>query len=306
MDHWTCIVNPCAGSGRGARHWEKISQLLRREGIPYEVLQTQHSGHAEALASQAIHRGDRKIVAVGGDGTSSEVANGILRQEAVNPLEVKMAVIPVGTGNDWGRTIGIPSHYIAAMRLLKKEKTIVTDVGTVRWKVDGKPRMRYFVNIAGMGFEAYAGVRINEKKNKGNAGKIAYLSGLVSALGSYHALPVKVVMEGISLKRDIFTMAIGICQYNGGGMRQCPQAIYNDGLLDVTIIDRVSKFKVVANLPRIFTGSFVRLNEVNQFRTQSVSVICKENFLLEIDGENIGHGPAEFGILPQALRVVVK
>lgn len=121
---WTIIRNPKASGGKGARKWPAIEAALQAAGLSYEAFETQHPQHAIQLTQEAIARGRRHFVAVGGDGTANEVANGILGQSEVPPLDICMGLIPIGTGNDWGRTVGIPSKLKAAVAQLKPRRRL--------------------------------------------------------------------------------------------------------------------------------------------------------------------------------------
>ncbi len=306
-DHWYAIVNPASGSGRTAAYWEKISGYLRHEGIVYEPHFTQSKGHATELAMQGISRGFTKIIAVGGDGTAHEVANGILKQEKVPSLEITLAMIPAGTGNDWGRTIGIPRNWNAAIRAIRAGKKTVQDIGVIEYGQVGNENRRYFINIAGMGFEAYVGEYINARKARGKGGLYSYVKGLIVCLGSYKTQETVYVVGNDEFRAPVFSLACGICKYNGGGMKQCPDAEPDDGLLDLTVIHSVSKWTVIRNIGRIFSGSFVKLRQVRQFRGISFTAFGeKEALPIDADGESLGSGKANFSILPRALHVICR
>lgn len=304
--NWTIIHNPTASSGKSAKRWPEIKALLEQLGIGYEYHATQGPGHATHLAAQAIQGGARRLVAIGGDGTANEVANGIFQQTEVPTTDILLAQIPVGTGNDWGRTIGIPRKWPEAVRALQSDKSILQDVGIVDHASTGKPQRHYFVNIGGMGFDAFVGITANEKKAQGKGGVMGYVSALISSLLKWKARPLSYNVDGEAIADEkVFSLVIGICKYNGGGMKQCPDAIYDDGLLDLTIIQDLPKMKVIRNVPRLFSGTFVKNREVKQYRGREIRLECEPGNPLEVDGEVIGEGPATFSLIPKALRVVV-
>lgn len=301
---WTIIYNPKACSGKGGQHWPQIERLLQAAGIPFHAVETQHAGHAILLAQQAIARGARHLVAVGGDGTMNELLNGIFGQEEVPPSEIVLSQIPIGTGNDWRRTVGIPKDYAACVSMLQEWRQLRQDVGMVEWIQDGQPRRRYFANVAGMGFEAAVGVKANADKAAGKGGVLGYVPALLGILSKYQCTQAAFKLDHRILpQRPFFSLAIGICKFNGGGMKQCPTASLDDGLFEMTIINQIPKYKVVANFPRIFTGAFVKVREVEQHQAATIEVVTGPETLLEVDGEDIGQGTAKFSLLPQALRV---
>lgn len=303
---WVAIVNYRASSGRGERYWRKVSALLLKYEIPFELYVTQHSGHAIEIAAQAILRGERKLLAVGGDGTINEVANAILNQQEVPSTDILLAQVPVGTGNDWGRTLGIPSDIRAAVRTVKAQKTFVQDAGWIQFESDGGQKKRWFVNIAGLGFDAFVAVQTNKRKEKGKGGKLGYLLVLWRCLFNYHSKPGVIEVDGKAHKAQIFSMAIANCIYNGGGMMQAPAAKPNDGILDVTVIREMTKWGVIKNIPKLFNGEFVRHPAVVQFKGTEIRVRSPKPFLVEADGEALGVTPISVGIRPLCLKVVVR
>lgn len=302
---WMLIRNPKSSSGKGEKRWPKIKAELQKQDIVYEDHVTERPGHATELVREKIREGARRFIAVGGDGTVNEVANGILGQDEVDSMEFMLGQIAVGTGNDWGRTTGIPKKFNEAIALLKNPPEFVQDVGLVRWQENGKDLQRYFLNMAGMGYDAFVGLVANEQKAKGKGGIMGYVSALLSCLMKFHALPTSFDVDGKELKeRKVFSLVVGIGNYNGGGMKQCPDAIPDDGMLDLTIINDLSKFKVLRNVPRLFSGSFVNNKEVDQHRGKKILIKTDKEMMLEVDGENIGAGTAEFSIAPKRLRIV--
>ncbi|MBP8074283.1 MAG: diacylglycerol kinase family lipid kinase [Bacteroidia bacterium] len=302
--HWTLIHNPRSCSGKGAKHWPEIEKLLQAASIDFEVLKTEYAGHAIVLTKDAIARGARNLVAVGGDGTVNEVLNGIFQQASVPSTDIVLTQIPIGTGNDWRRTVGIPKDYASCVKLLSNWQEIRQDVGVVEWETDQGTQRRYFDNVAGMGFEAAVGIKANADKAAGKGGILGYIPALVGILFRYKMTSAAFVVDGKQLPaRNFFTLAVGICKFNGGGMQQCPGALLDDGLFDLTVINELPKWKVIWNFPGIFTGKFVRISHVEQHRCSSLAVTTGTETLLEVDGENIGQGTAKFSILPKALRV---
>ncbi|MDE7069157.1 MAG: acylglycerol kinase family protein, partial [Alistipes sp.] len=150
---WFVIVNPVAGNGRGLDHFPQISKLLRDAGIPSEPVFTEHKCHATELTVSAVKQGFRRIIAVGGDGTLHEVVNGLFIQQTVDPREVLLAVIAVGSGNDWIRTFGIPSRYADAIRAIREGKSFLQDVGMVCYEEAHYRQHLRMANVAGTGFD---------------------------------------------------------------------------------------------------------------------------------------------------------
>ena len=152
---WYIIVNPNAGKRLGERDWHKIESLLNQYGLQHRVRFTQSKGHAIQLTRE---------------GTMNEVVNGCFRQKVCSTTELCLSAITVGTGNDWGRMFGIPTSYGEAVRIIHEKKTCLHDTGVVRYFRGAQRDKRYFINIAGLGFDALVVKRTNRQKEKGRKG----------------------------------------------------------------------------------------------------------------------------------------
>ena len=168
---WFVVVNPISGSGKGLDDFPLISKLLRDNGIRCESVFTEHKCHATELTVSAINSGYRHIIVVGGDGTLHEVVNGLFIQKSVEPSEVTIAVIAVGTGNDWIRMFGIPTRYSEAIRAIKEGYTFLQDVAAVEYEESMYRQVRYAANVAGVGFDAAVIESLQRMRNKGCKGK---------------------------------------------------------------------------------------------------------------------------------------
>lgn len=297
-------MNPTARGG-AKHHASGLRKQMHAAGLRHEFLVTEFPGHAEELASDCVRRGGRKIAAVGGDGTVHAVANAILRQRDVDPLDVTIGVIPTGTGNDWARSLGIPTSPRAAIDVLLGERTLVADAGSVTTFQSGEPQQAYFVNIAGMGFDAFVCERCIGSSGPGRAGRFRYLAEVLRALPDYKPVVASIRLDDETTCGDVFMIALGIGKYGGGGMKLCPGARLDDGRFDVTLVEPIRAWKVAWNIPRIFGGSFVRMREISQFQTRSLVVVPRARMLVTCDGEIMGEGRAEFEIRPRALRVAI-
>jgi len=302
---WFVIVNPNAGKRKGEKDWLEIAAQLTASGIEFINVFTEHRNHAVLLARKYIENGYRNIIVVGGDGTLNEVVNGIFTQAHVPTSEITLAMIPVGTGNDWCRMYNIPNDYKQAIKLIKKRKTFVQDTGTIKYiSGDGKEVTRYFINMAGMGFDALVAKKTNRQKDLGQSNPLSYVVNIFSSLFSYTNTKVTVLLDNEKITSDIFSMSVGICQYNGGGMKQAPEALPDDGLFDMTLIKPIGKFKIIRNIIKLFDGSFTHLPEVSTYRSSKIIIHSEPPMYLEADGESLGHTPFVFNIMPRSLNVI--
>jgi diacylglycerol kinase (ATP) len=302
---WLIIVNPNAGVKKGTKDWPRIAMLLNRAGLLHEVVFTGHRDHANTLAVEFIQKGYRNIAVAGGDGTMNEVLNGIFMQDTVPTSEIVLGMIPVGTGNDWCRTFGIPFDYKESIQLLVNKKTFIQDAGKIQYFHENTSRFRYFMNIAGMGYDAFVAGKTNQSKEKGKGGPLTYLYYVFAGLLQYRFIETVVEIDGsVVFRGDLFSMNVGICQYNGGGMKQVPMAVPDDGLFDVTLIRKAPKWLVIRHAQKLYDGTHIELPFISTFRGKTIRVRALEKLFLEADGESLGQSPFTFEILPKSLQVV--
>jgi YegS/Rv2252/BmrU family lipid kinase len=303
-EEWLVIVNPNAGNGKGRKDWERISSGLRKYELIWSELFTERKGHAITLSREAITEGYRKILCIGGDGTLNEVVNGAFNQEICPVKDVTLGLIPVGTGNDWGRMFGIPLNYEGAIRIIKEGKTMLHDIGRVNYYNGTEKSERYFINIAGLGFESVVVKRTNVQKDKGKGGKAIYFYNLLMSLLSYKNTKAEIVIDGNETAADIFSLNVGNGRYCGGGMRQTPFAVPDDGILDVTVIKGMGKIEIILNLKILYDGTILNHPKVEGHKCKNVIVRSDSVLYVEADGESLGHTPAEFNIIPSAISIV--
>lgn len=307
---WLVVVNPHAGSMKCKRDWPKIKTHLEEVKLDMHIVFTEHKYHGMQMTMDLIDaEGFQKVLAVGGDGTLNEVVNGTLKQKRFKSSEIVIGMITVGTGNDWARMYDMPDSYKEQVQILTNGNTFLQDVGQVKYLHSEDNEHRYFINIAGMGYDALVAQKTNLMKEKGKGGPVAYLVNLISGLFQYKSLFLEIVADGKQIfSGKVFSMSIGICKYNGGGMMQLPNAISDDGLFDIMVIRKTTKLRIVTNIKNLYDGSFISMPEVSLYTGKKIKITCRpaHKLYLETDGESLGHSPLEFEILPQAIRFYVK
>jgi YegS/Rv2252/BmrU family lipid kinase len=306
-NRWLVIVNPNAGKRKGEKDWPEISKLITEAGIDYVHEITAHRDHAIFLAESYIEKGFRKIIVIGGDGTMNEVVNGIFRQKSCPTTDVTVGMIMVGTGNDWGRMYHLNENYIKAIDTIKKRRLFVQDAGLVTYQDGSGEKQRYFMNSGGMGYDALVVQMTNRAKDKGQGGPLSYLLNLLKGLFKYHHTYLNIEVDGNSVyKGRVFSMSVGICKFSGGGMMQLPFAVPDDGLLDVTIFNKVTKFTVIRHISKLYSGHFTHLPFVQTHQGNIVTIesTTQEPSFLETDGESLGHTPFSFRIIPKSIKVI--
>ena len=217
LDKWFVIVNPNAGNGKGKKDWDRISEIFTREHISIVSHFTEKKGAAKDLAIEAAQNGFRKIVSVGGDGTLNEVVNGIFSQQACATTEFTLGLIPVGTGNDWGRMFGIPLMYEGAVAAIKDCKVIPHDIGLISYYSGNEMHKSYFINIAGLGFEAVVVKKTNKQKDKGRSNQAIYFYNLLTSLLSYKNTEADIIIDGKRTTARVFSINVGNGRFCGGG-----------------------------------------------------------------------------------------
>jgi YegS/Rv2252/BmrU family lipid kinase len=303
---WFVVVNPNAGNRKIDRDWKRIHKLLGASGLEFDFAFTEHANHAVEITQHAIRKGFRRFIAVGGDGTYNEMVNGIFKQQEVDTQEFITAVIPVGTGNDWGRMYEIPADYRKAIQVIKNERVFVQDIGKISYFEDGKMDFRYFINIAGIGFDALVAQKTNRQKAAGKGNALSYFYNLFAGLLEFKPAVTDIFVDDKTYSFNTFSISVGICRYNGGGMKQLPNAIPDDGLLDMTVIKKIGLGTVFAQLRNLYTGSFVKHPKVATFRGHVIRIRCRrKGFMMEADGESLGESPFEVNVVPRALKMII-
>ncbi len=303
-NEWLVIVNPNAGQGKGKKDWERISSLLNSEKLPFTARFTESKGHAIELTTEGITGGFRNIVSVGGDGTLNEVVNGIVLNGVCPSTDISLASIPVGTGNDWGKMFGITGDYDKTISIITGKKHMLHDIGVINYFEGQEKKTRYFINIAGIGFESVVVQKTNNQKDRGHGGKLIYLYNLFTSLLYYKNTMVDIIIDDEKISDVIFSINVGNGKYCGGGMRQTPRALPDDGLLDVTIIKDIGKFEIIRKLKILYDGTILTHPLIDGYKCTSIKVTSKSLLKVEADGESLGHTPVEFGIIPEAVKII--
>lgn len=303
---WFAIVNPIAGHGRALDDLPTISRLLREHDIDCELVFTEHKHHATQLTVEAVRAGYRRMIVVGGDGTLHEVVNGIFIQKEVPTTEVQVAVIAVGTGNDWIRMFGIPRKYSEAIRAIAERRTFLQDVGVVSYEESSYRQSRYMPNVGGAGLDAAVIRGFNALKSRGHHGRLLYVLSLIGTFFRYRSTGMRIWVDGEQVVNDlVLSTSVGIGKYSGGGMMQTPDAVADDGLFDLTVISKIKWWQVPKALKYLFNGGIYSLPQVSFYRGSKIRIESSPEVPIEIDGEQLGTTAVEYTILHRAVQVVV-
>ena len=282
MSGFLIVVNPTARRGNGARSVPLIHTAMTRLGAEFEIVQTQRPEHATEIAQQAASGNYEAVVAVGGDGTVNEVANGLLRAADGGPTAIPIGVIPVGSGNDFAYMMLHSDLSIeeACERLLKGQNKLV-DVGTVT--ADGD-NFRFFANGLGIGFDAQ--VSIESRRIKILRGFLMYFWAVLRTIFlHYNPVPVTVTCDDLSSTQPLLMVTTAVGQRHGGGFYVTPFAMADDGLLDVCIAGNVSRPAIFPLIPRFMNGSHVTHPKCTLLQGHKVAVSSPVGLAAHIDGE---------------------
>lgn len=306
QDRWFAIVNPVAGKGKGLTDWPVISTLLHEAGIAVDSLFTQRKYHATELAVYAINEGYRRIIIIGGDGTIHETVGGLFIQKKVATQDILLAVIAVGTGNDWIRMFGIPRTYHDAVRSIIEGHTFLQDVGRVTYWESRVQQTRYLANVAGVGYDAAVCRGFNKLKDNGYKGNWLYVWSAFREAVRYRCRRAEIKCDGKTIfTGKMFTATVGVCKYTAGGMSQTPYAVADDGLFDMTIIPQMNRIRLFSRFRTVYTDNIYNITGVNLYRAGLIEIHSEPPIRLEVDGEILGESDFTFEIIPRAIRAIV-
>ncbi|HET6148411.1 MAG TPA: diacylglycerol kinase family protein [Polyangia bacterium] len=299
------IVNPRSGGGLSEGKWAKLVGPLTDGLGELDSVFTTGPRDATRLARAAAQEGRRLVVALGGDGTVSEVADGILQAGAGATTEI--GLIPRGTGGDFRRSLELPAGLREAARHVREAAARTIDVGRASFvDHDGAAATRHFVNVASFGFSSAVAGRANAS-SKRLGGKLAFLGATVRTLATYDNTDIWMIADGGERTRcRVRLAALGNGRFFGGGMMICPQAKLDNGSLDLVVVCDMSRLDVLVNLRKLFEGTHLSLEDVSNStvrRLEATPVEADALVPIELDGETPGRLPATFEVLPGALRV---
>jgi len=303
---WFVIANPVAGGGRVGQQWPALQSWLQTHLPNAEIACTQARGHAISLARSAIKAGHRHLLAIGGDGTANEVANAILEQQTVESRSVTLALLPIGTGNDWIRSYGIPRRRDRWLQMLADGNCLIQDAGRLEYfDTGGIPRSRYFLNVVGIGFDASVVKHLQEQPLPRWI-RQAYLLAILRHLMTYRSTPGRICFDQQEWEGRFITLEAGIGRFVGGGLQLLPHARPADGQLAVTLARHTSKLDILANIWRFFDGSIGRHSKIDLRKVTHLSAepLSAQPLLVEADGEYLGRAPARISLLPNSLKII--
>lgn len=288
------LINPASGGGKGAKIAPIAARRLRERGLEVTELTGGSAAESLKLAAAAVREGADALVACGGDGTLN------LALQAVADTDIPLGIIPVGTGNDNARFLGIPlKDPAAAADVVADGRSRELDCGHIEVS-DGTTK--YFLGVMSVGFDSQVTERANEMTWP--QGQARYIVAMLAELSVFKPVPFKINIDGANADQTAMLVAIGNGAYYGGGMKVCPGAVQDDGLLEMTVLSAVGKFKFVRSFPSVFKGTHVEEPHVIVHRFSSATIDAP-NQVAYADGERVGPVPAKVDVRKGAISVYV-
>jgi YegS/Rv2252/BmrU family lipid kinase len=305
------IINPTAARGRASREWTKARKEFVARGLEFDEHLTKHPGEAIEVARWLLRHGEDTIIAVGGDGTLSEVVNGYFDEagRAIN-AEAAIGLLPAGTGSDFRRSVELNTRDDALSAIERRETALLDVLRVELLDRERQPVTRHSINVVsfGLGGEAVAAVNAwREAWPRWIGGRPRFVIAALKALRHYRNRPVFALLDGeqeIKINSNFLIVANG--RFAGGGMMFAPHAELNDGLCDVVLTDGATRWDIIKELPRIQRGAHLNNPKVSQHRAAKVEITCDDALAVDIDGEAAGFTPAKLSIVPSSIRFIVR
>jgi len=300
------IVNPTAGHGVAGRMWPQLQAAIAETFGPHESLFSDSRLHATRLASEALRGGAKTVYSVGGDGTHHEVVNGFFEAgRAINP-NASLGLIPVGTGSDLARTLGIPRAPLEAVDMLRTAVGRPTDlIMCTCTDTEDRQVNRYVLNGIDCGFGPVVAAKVN-RSAKLVGGFVPYLLASLSTLMRWHHVQVCMTLnDAHSATATVMDVAVANGRFTGGGMHVAPRASMSDGLMDVVAVAGIGKLRVLGYLPSLYSNRILDRRGVTWRQCRRIQIESDLDVQVAADGEPIGMLPATFEIVPAALKMLV-
>lgn len=315
---WFTIVNPYAGSGKTMHQWRRAETLMFKKNINYTAVTPENTAEAVRMIKQACADGFRRFIAVGGDGTVHLVLKALAEfcaasEAGPSPVslnELRLAMLPIGSGNDWLRSHNIPKNHDIITDLVAADSFSPQDIARADIvSADDHSNIlhsTYMANVGGYCFDANVCDRVNLQKASGKTSKLLYVKALLQIAFSQKTHPTKVVCDGRTVFDDhLYTISVGNGLYSGGGLCQTPSAKMNDGMLNMMVCPRFQVWRLPFLIGKLFNKKVEEIPFLHFFDAKDIWIFPGgQGQLVEVDGEVIGRAPVHFQVLDSQINVL--
>ena len=296
---WAVIINPQSKGGATKKKIPAIKHLLELNKIDFTLYKTKNTGDELNIVARAVKEGFRKFVCGGGDGTIQKIVTGIQRQKSCNPKEIVVGIIPIGTGNDWAKSIDVPLDIESAIEKIKNGKTKKRDLGVVLIQKKKEIKRRYFINYSGVGFDAFMLSRLQRYKW---LGRYAYLACSIANFWFYKNRWISIKGNKFDLSKKVFLCGVGVSKYTGGGMQIIKSPASDNGLLNLTVAHDFTKIDIIKSFFNLFNGAIFNDQKVLTMVDNKIKISSKSGALTcHGDGEIFGDGNLTFFVLKKQI-----
>ena len=301
------VINPHSAGGATGRRWREVEPLLRATLGDLDVQRTLGRRDAERIARNAVRAGVQRLVVAGGDGTTSEVVSGLLAAGVAH--EAQVGILPMGTGRDLPRTLGIPSDVPAAIAALGRGATRRLDALRVGYRdASGAERIAWSLNVTSFGLSGLT-VEMVKRAPHFLGGSAAFLLGALGSIARYRSSRVAIVADGVTVFDGPLVLAAAANgRYFGGGMQIAPNALPDDGLLDLVVVGELPKAALIAALPSLYRGTHlsnpaVAVHRATRIEARPSPSTTPRPVWIDVDGEGLGTLPLTVELLPKAVTL---
>jgi YegS/Rv2252/BmrU family lipid kinase len=292
------LCNPVADGGNANKQFGRIKEVLEKRKIDFDIVSTNYAGEAVEIIKILEFAKYDAISICGGDGTLFETINGYMQNQS--PIKIPVSVFPVGRGNAFARDIGLEAGKIEeAADLIINNKTKLVDIGFCKTQ----SKSFYFINILGLGFVTDVAATAFKLRAFGH---LSYILGVLYRTISLKSFPLSIEIDGKLIKRDNVFVEISNTRYTGKDFLMAPNALIDDGFLDITLMNKMSRLRLLQCLPKIFDGSHLSMKEVETFRAKNIKITTIPQKGLTPDGQLTGETPIEIDCLHKKIPFLVK
>lgn len=302
---WLVIVNPRAGNGTVERLWPKVEPELLALLPQAEIRISQSIADVQEMLNDALNKGLRHVMAVGGDGSAHQLVNAIMCQDIVATREITFSLLPLGTGNDWIKTHGVSKEWSVWKDQFIHSKERFQNVGEINCYKENQPQKKYFINVAGLAYDGFV-VKYAEGQRSILPGKLYYLWLSLSCLFRYATQKATFKYDSKVVQQRFYTINVGIGRFSGGGMQFVPHAQPDADTFALTYVGHLSRLSVLLNSFRFYKGRVANFKKATLSQAKIIEI--KENnnspIFIEADGEYLGQSPISIALLPRVLKFI--